>query len=64
MSENTKSPEDRAADPDKVSCDVCRAEIPKATAQHAEGQNYVHYFCGPACFLNWAGEDKPEPGKP
>ena len=64
MSEKQKAPEARPADPERVSCAVCRAEIPKAAALHAEGQNYVYHFCGPACYGHWAEGKKPEPEKP
>lgn len=51
-------------EPEKVTCAVCRAEIPKAAALHAEGRDYVYHFCDAACLDLWdgetdAGRDKP-----
>ncbi len=38
---------------EKISCDVCRKMIPKATALHAEGQGYVLHFCDIECLDHW-----------
>jgi hypothetical protein len=38
---------------EKISCHICRAEIPKAAALHAEGREYVHHFCSAGCLLEW-----------
>jgi hypothetical protein len=38
---------------EKIACDVCRKMIPKATALHAEGKDYVLYFCDIECLDYW-----------
>ncbi len=45
---------------DKLACHVCRAEIPKAAALHAEGREYAHHFCSHGCLLEWEKEQDPE----
>lgn len=54
---------------DKVSCDVCRTEIPASVAVRAEGQDYVRHFCGLSCYRKWAAQanhpvDEPTPPAP
>lgn len=49
---------------EKVACSVCRAEIPRAAALHAEGQDYVYHFCDASCFEHWQEARKAEPKKP
>lgn len=36
-----------------LSCDTCLKEIPASVAQSLEGPDYVHHFCGPACYERW-----------
>jgi YHS domain-containing protein len=55
---------DKPAETKKVTCAVCRAEIPKAAALHAEGKDYVYHFCDAACFEHWDEEKEAEPEKP
>jgi YHS domain-containing protein len=55
---------DKPPESEKVACAVCRAEIPKAAALHAEGKDYVYHFCDTACFEHWDEGVKPEPKKP
>lgn len=46
----------------RLSCEVCKKEIPRSAAQSAEGDDYVFYFCGPECYAQWkssAPESKP-----
>lgn len=38
---------------EKIACHVCQKEIPKAAAMHAEGEEYVHYFCSTECMNVW-----------
>ena len=38
---------------EKLACEVCRKEIPKAAALHAEGQDYVLHFCSIVCLDFW-----------
>jgi len=40
-------------DQEKIACEVCKAEIPKAAALTAEGGEYVHYFCNTSCLDYW-----------
>jgi len=48
-----------------VACKVCLKEIPRSVASSQEGSDYVLYFCGDNCFVEWkqgAKEtDKSEP---
>ena len=44
-----------------VSCEVCLTSIPKASAEHAETEDYVAYFCGLECYDQWVKQNpKPE----
>ncbi len=36
-----------------LSCHVCMKEIPSDVEHTAEGQEYVHYFCGMECYRQW-----------
>lgn len=36
-----------------VACEVCLTEIPPSVARSHEGQDYVHYFCGDHCYVQW-----------
>ena len=36
-----------------VQCEVCMAEVPASVAQHFEGSDYVHHFCGLECLGLW-----------
>ncbi len=41
---------------EKIACEVCQKEIPKAAALHAEGQEYVLHFCSIECLDYWKKE--------
>lgn len=57
-------PDDKKREEERVACHVCRAEIPKAAALHAEGREYIHHFCSTGCLLEWENAgDKDESGK-
>ena len=43
---------------DKISCQVCQKMIPKATAVHAEGEEYVLHFCSIECLDYWKKNKK------
>ena len=43
---------------EKIACHICKAEIPKAAALNAEGEEYVHYFCNTSCLTYWQEEEK------
>lgn len=44
-----------------ISCEICLTSIPKESAQHAETDDYVAYFCGLECYEQWAKQNpKPE----
>jgi len=47
----------------KIACHICKKLIPKATALHAEGEDYVLYFCNIECLDYWKDQEKEEPGK-
>ena len=36
-----------------LACHICMKEIPSDVAHTAEGQEYVHYFCGVDCYRQW-----------
>ena len=42
---------------EKIACHVCKKEIPKAAAVHAEGQDYVLHFCNVECMDYWKKEE-------
>ena len=42
----------------KISCHICKKEIPKAAALSAEGEEYVLHFCDISCLDYWKKEDK------
>jgi len=46
-----------------VACKVCLKEIPRSVASSLEGSDYVLYFCGDTCFVEWQ-KDKTEDDKP
>ncbi len=46
-----------------VSCKVCLKEIPRSVASSQEGSDYVLYFCGDNCFVEWQ-KGQTEAGKP
>jgi len=41
---------------EKIACHVCKQTIPKATAVHAEGEEYVLHFCNLDCLDYWKKE--------
>jgi len=48
---------------EKIACHVCKTMIPKATAVHAEGEEYVLHFCNLDCMDYWKKEKKDEKEK-
>jgi Domain of unknown function (DUF3330) len=36
-----------------LACEVCLREIPHSVGRSCEGQDYVHYYCGDACYSQW-----------
>ena len=38
---------------DKVSCDICRKEVPLSEAMVPEAEEYVAHFCGLDCYTQW-----------
>jgi YHS domain-containing protein len=56
--------EDPREKEEKLACHVCRAEIPKAAALHAEGREYAYHFCSAGCLAEWEKkQDTEEDGK-
>ncbi len=47
-------------DEGKIACEFCKKMIPKAAALHAEGQDYVLYFCNIDCLDYWKNKKKKE----
>ena len=48
--------------PQKVSCSMCRKEIPLSAALTPQGSDYVGYFCGIECYDQFVEQKKS--GKP
>lgn len=44
---------EQSGDSKKVSCEVCKKEIPKSAAQTSEGLDMATYFCCPDCMEHW-----------
>lgn len=40
-------------EPESVSCEVCRLEVPHAKSLTIEGKEYMYYFCGHGCYSRW-----------
>ena len=38
---------------DKISCDICRKEVPLSEAMVPEAEEYVAHFCGLDCYTQW-----------
>ncbi len=36
-----------------LACEICLREIPRSVGRCCEGQDYVYYFCGDACYAQW-----------
>lgn len=53
MAKKTNPSKDR-----KVSCSICRKEIPLSEAISAEAVDYVAYFCGLDCYNEWKKSNK------
>ena len=51
--------------PEKISCSMCRKEIPVSAAMTPQGSDYVGYFCGIECYDEFTEQKKPAaPAKP
>lgn len=60
----TDKPASQSPEP-KISCDVCRREVPLSAALTPEGAEYVGHFCGIECYQQFVSEaGKPEGKKP
>jgi hypothetical protein len=44
---------DKPVEAPNVSCEICRKEVPREQARHAEVDDYVLYFCGIECYNEW-----------
>jgi hypothetical protein len=49
--DDTETPEPRA--PEKVSCALCRRQVPAEEALQQEGEDYLLWFCGLECYNSW-----------
>lgn len=56
MEQKPKHPE-----PEVIACEVCLKEIPRDLAAASESADYVHHFCGEACYEKWRAS-QPKPG--
>lgn len=45
--------DDRRPEAPMVSCEICRRQVPREQARHAEVDEYVLYFCGIECYDEW-----------
>jgi len=45
-------PSDTSAN-EKISCDVCRKEVPLSEAVVPEAEDYFAHFCGMECYTEW-----------
>ena len=46
---------------EKVSCTICRKEIPLSEALIPEAADYMAYFCGLECYAEWKRQsERPE----
>lgn len=43
----------------KISCDVCRKEVPLSEAVVPEAKDYVAHFCGLDCYEQWKKQGVP-----
>lgn len=48
---------------EKISCHICKKEIPKAAALTAEGKEYVLNFCDISCLDYWNNKKKKNKAK-
>ena len=44
---------DKPADAPNVRCEICKKEVSREEARHAEVDQYVFYFCGIECYDEW-----------
>jgi hypothetical protein len=42
---------------EKVSCEVCKKEVPRSAAVNFEVKDYVAHFCGLECYAQWKGRE-------
>jgi len=42
-----------SAEVEKISCQLCRKQVPLSEAKVAEAADYVAYFCGLECYAKW-----------
>lgn len=45
---------------EKISCQVCRKEVPLSEAKVSEASDYVAHFCGLECYAKWKQHSKQE----
>lgn len=45
--------DDKQSDDGKVTCDICKKEIPQSEALTDEASDYVAHFCGLDCLEHW-----------
>lgn len=38
---------------EKVSCEICRKEVPLSEAMIPEASDYMAHFCGLECYAKW-----------
>ena len=49
---------------DVIACEICLKEIPRDLAKTSESAEYVHYFCGESCYVQWRkAPEKPDGGR-
>ncbi|TXT23231.1 MAG: urf-2 [Gallionellaceae bacterium] len=51
--------------PEKISCSLCRKEVPLSAALTPQGADYVGYFCGIECYDEFSAQKESQaPEKP
>ena len=51
-----------SSETEKVSCSICRKEVPLSEAVIPEAADYVAHFCGLECYAKWKRQSE-SPGQ-
>ncbi|HEY4697916.1 MAG TPA: DUF3330 domain-containing protein [Gallionella sp.] len=51
-----------SSETEKVSCSICRKEVPLSEAVIPEAADYVAHFCGLECYAKWKRQSE-RPGQ-
>ena len=50
----------RPVAPERVSCEVCRKDVPKSESVVPEASDYLMHFCGLDCYEKWKQRETPD----